>query len=139
MLRDDIKQLIVANTYGHELGLPDRIMTALKESPEVIMLKLAEIQLNYDRVKWAEDLIEQLPHDHDGRNSWLLNYGKGQKGEPRALPSAPPVKPPVGLLPEKIFEQSRVESILDAMQRYVQGGHHIPIEWVGELRKRLKL
>lgn len=26
-------------------------------------------------VRWAEDLIRQLPADHDGRNSWLLNYG----------------------------------------------------------------
>lgn len=26
-------------------------------------------------VQWAEDLIRQLPADHDGRNSWLLNFG----------------------------------------------------------------
>ena len=28
-------------------------------------------------VRWAEDLIRQLPADHEGRNSWLLNFGTG--------------------------------------------------------------
>lgn len=26
-------------------------------------------------LEWAEELIKQLPDDHDGRNSWLLNHG----------------------------------------------------------------
>jgi hypothetical protein len=26
-------------------------------------------------LKWAELLIKQLPEEHEGRNSWLLNYG----------------------------------------------------------------
>jgi hypothetical protein len=29
-----------------------------------------------DKDKWAERLIRQLPPRHDGRNSWLLNYGR---------------------------------------------------------------
>jgi hypothetical protein len=28
-------------------------------------------------MRWAEGLIRQLPADHEGRNSWLLNYGSG--------------------------------------------------------------
>ena len=40
-----------------------------------IKLSLAEIQSKYNRVNHAEGLIEQLPKDHDGRNTWLLNYG----------------------------------------------------------------
>lgn len=28
-------------------------------------------------VRWAQLLIEQLPSDHDGRNSWLMNHGTG--------------------------------------------------------------
>lgn len=40
-----------------------------------IALSYAEAQSNYDRVRWAEDLIRQLPADHEGRNSWLLNFG----------------------------------------------------------------
>lgn len=41
-----------------------------------IALTPAELQSGHDRVRWAEGLIRQLPEDHDGRNSWLLNYGK---------------------------------------------------------------
>ena len=34
-----------------------------------------ELQSNLTRVEHAELLIEQLPDNHDGRNTWLLNYG----------------------------------------------------------------
>jgi hypothetical protein len=47
----------------------------------VILMSPAEIQSHSDRVKWAEGLILQLPADHEGRNSWLLNYGKGQEAD----------------------------------------------------------
>ena len=36
-----------------------------------------EIECGSNRVRYAERLILQLPENHDGRNSWLLNYGKG--------------------------------------------------------------
>jgi hypothetical protein len=38
-------------------------------------LTKAEIESGLSRVKWAELLIKQLPEEHEGRNSWLLNYG----------------------------------------------------------------
>jgi len=38
-------------------------------------LSKAEIESGLSRVKWAELLIKQLPEKHEGRNSWLLNYG----------------------------------------------------------------
>lgn len=44
-----------------------------------IQLTPAEIQSGHDRVRWAEGLIKQLPEDHDGRNSWLLNYGSDKE------------------------------------------------------------
>lgn len=40
-----------------------------------ISLTTAEVQSGFTRVKWAEGLIKQLPDTHEGRNSWLLNYG----------------------------------------------------------------
>jgi len=43
---------------------------------EIIRLTPAEIQSGMSRVCWAEGLIRQLPETHDGRNSWLLNYGR---------------------------------------------------------------
>lgn len=44
-----------------------------------IKLNAAEIQSGSDRVHRAEGLIAQLPKDHDGRNTWLLNYGQGEE------------------------------------------------------------
>lgn len=35
----------------------------------------AEMSCGLNRIKWAEDLISQLPPKHEGRNSWLLNFG----------------------------------------------------------------
>jgi hypothetical protein len=35
----------------------------------------------HERVRWAEGLILQLPATHDGRNSWLLNYGEGAEAQ----------------------------------------------------------
>ena len=42
---------------------------------ETIKLNEVEIRAGLSRVLFAEVLIEQLPKDHDGRNTWLLNYG----------------------------------------------------------------
>lgn len=47
----------------------------------VIRLTAAEIQSGHDRQRWAEDLISQLPQNHDGRNSWLMNYGDSLHAE----------------------------------------------------------
>lgn len=40
-----------------------------------IKLTKAEIQSGLNRQRWAELLILQLPSTHEGRNSWLLNFG----------------------------------------------------------------
>ncbi len=48
-----------------------------------IQLNDAEMQSGYTRVQWAEGLIKQLPETHEGRNSWLLNYGSGKVGQLR--------------------------------------------------------
>lgn len=42
---------------------------------EYIKLTGAEIQAGISRVDVAESLIWQLPETHEGRNTWLLNYG----------------------------------------------------------------
>lgn len=46
-----------------------------------ISLTPAEMQSGLDRVRFAELLIRQLPEDHDGRNTWLLNYARDKKVE----------------------------------------------------------
>lgn len=45
------------------------------DKPPHIKLSKHEIQSNSTRVQRAEDLIMQLPSTHEGRNTWLLNYG----------------------------------------------------------------
>ena len=51
----------------------------------VIRLTTQEIQSGHDRQKWAEGLILQLPDNHDGRNSWLINYGTGEEAQAKRL------------------------------------------------------
>jgi hypothetical protein len=41
----------------------------------------AERQSRHGRLKWAESLILQLPEHHEGRNSWLMNYGVGPEAQ----------------------------------------------------------
>lgn len=40
-----------------------------------------EVQSKLTRVREAELLVLQLPHAHDGRNTWLLNYGTGLEAQ----------------------------------------------------------
>lgn len=40
-----------------------------------------EAQSGLNRIRHAEGLISQLPVDHDGRNTWLLNYGAGEEAK----------------------------------------------------------
>jgi hypothetical protein len=47
-----------------------------------------EEQSGLDRVRYAELLILQLPKSHDGRNTWLLNYGVGEEASERRLKRA---------------------------------------------------
>jgi hypothetical protein len=51
------------------------VSDAKAQPDSVIRLTRAEIQSGSDRQQWAEGLILQLPPTHDGRNSWLMNYG----------------------------------------------------------------
>lgn len=42
-----------------------------------IRLKPYEVQSGVDRLQRAEALIRQLPTSHEGRNTWLMNFGAG--------------------------------------------------------------
>lgn len=44
-----------------------------------IRLTKAERKSKQNRVQWVEDLIKQLPIEHDGRNSWLMNFGTSKE------------------------------------------------------------
>jgi len=46
-----------------------------------ITLSSIELQSGLSRLRFAEDLILQLPLRHNGRNTWLLNYGTGTEAQ----------------------------------------------------------
>ena len=50
----------------------------------------AETQSGYNRLKHATGLIMQLPTDHDGRNTWLMNYAERNSLEEQTLIRANP-------------------------------------------------
>lgn len=95
-LADELRERLSSSVGYDGLGRwlsrnGDRIDTALRATPgrddvleeAAIKLTPAEIQSGHDRVRWAEGLITQLPDTHDGRNSWLLNYGVGEEAKKR--------------------------------------------------------
>lgn len=49
-----------------------------------------ETQSGYNRLKHATGLIMQLPTDHDGRNTWLMNYAERNSLEEQKLIRANP-------------------------------------------------
>lgn len=59
--------------FGHEVIASQK--SAAVPTSDVIKLNPAEIQSGLDRVRWAEGLIEKMSRCHEGRNSWLMNYG----------------------------------------------------------------
>ncbi|MFW5438109.1 hypothetical protein [Paenibacillus apiarius] len=46
-------------------------------------------------------------------------------------------KPPLGIMPKRIWIEQRCKEITDAIQRYIEAGHTIPIEWVMEYNELL--
>jgi hypothetical protein len=51
-----------------------------------ITLNPHEIESGLNRVVWAELLIRQLPEDHEGRNSWLMNYARPKLAKKYTMP-----------------------------------------------------
>jgi hypothetical protein len=51
-------------------------------------------------------------------------------------------KPPIGLMPKRIWETQRFEDVSAAIQRYLEAGFVVPDEWLYEysrLKKELHL
>lgn len=75
MVNEDNPTITAVNNYITKLNEEkQQLKEKLKNS---IRLNKYELQSGLDRVKNAESLIEQLPLTHGGRNTWLLNYGRG--------------------------------------------------------------
>ena len=80
-LRKELKQYFAEKLIFWALCLnPESVIDLTVPSGKITkktMIKLngQEIQSGLNRQRHAELLIKQLPNDHDGRNTWLLNYG----------------------------------------------------------------
>lgn len=46
-------------------------------------------------------------------------------------------KPPLGLKPEHIWNEDRLQQIIGALNRYAESGRDLPIAWLEELQRRL--
>lgn len=66
----------VKGIYDYFAQFGVRTVEVFPEVDGIIKLSKFEIQSGIDRVNHAEGLISQLPATHDGRNTWLLNYGR---------------------------------------------------------------
>ena len=53
-------------------------------------------------------------------------------------PDKPAAKPPIGLRPEFIWRELRIEEILEAMERYCEAKMTVPPIWIEELRDHMK-
>lgn len=45
------------------------------------------------------------------------------------------LKPPLGIMPHKIWVELRVQDLLEAMKRYSESNMVIPREWIEELQQ----
>lgn len=57
------------------------------------------------------------------------------------MPSTEATKPPLGVMPRKMWDKQRQKDLADAMVRYLEAGMKIPAEWIeeyNEISDRLK-
>lgn len=47
------------------------------------------------------------------------------------------IKPPLGLMPKRLFLEQRFEDIKEAIERYVKANMEIPTEWLDEYEEIL--
>lgn len=77
------------------------------------------------RWKAIDEYIEKHCFDADDRAF--------EKCETKAIEQAIKEKPPLGLMPEKIWNTKRRIDIIEAMNRYAEAEKKIPDEWIAEL------
>ena len=71
----------------------------------------------------AKDTVERLQYEALSQESAAEAYLRREVE-----------KPPLGLMPEKIWREQRIEEIVDAMHRYIEAGKDMPDDWMKELR-----
>lgn len=75
--------------FSHD-GTSDNATAVVQQIIQVLdadFIKMtgAEIASGFDRVHWAEQLIRQLPPEHEGAQSWLANYAENKPSPESSL------------------------------------------------------
>lgn len=73
-----------------------------------------------------------------GYDNWLLVDGSCIQGDVHNAELPCSSKPPLGVMPKKLWEEKRAKDLCEAIQRYLDNGRVIPKEWVDELLLRTK-
>jgi hypothetical protein len=61
----------------------------------------------------------------------------------RRIPENQPSKPPIGIMPQWLFEEKRLLELSQAINRFCEANaiyeknHHLLLRWLGEFRERL--
>lgn len=80
-------------------------------------------------MKSASDCILCEEAGYNGQCTWPDNNGQ------KPCEKASVEKPPLGLMPKKLWDAQRMRDIYDAMERYAAAGKAVPLAWVQELRR----
>lgn len=48
-------------------------------------------------------------------------------------------KPPIGIMPKKIWDYTRMENLKEAIYRYCEAGKEVPFEWIDEYNSLINL
>jgi hypothetical protein len=49
-----------------------------------------------------------------------------------------PVNSPLGIIPKKIWKEQRLRDLRDAIDRYIEANHRVPVEWIKEYNELLE-
>ena len=67
-----------------------------------------------------------------------IGYLSSKHKRPISFPSRRKEKPPLGLQPEYVWNEQRIQEIKMAIHRYMMAGKSIPNEWIEEYNRRAR-
>lgn len=86
----------------------------------------------------SENIPQGLPSVEEMiKASWIFfqSYSSSVEGRWRTAPikqEPPETKPPLGIIPEWLWKEKRLEELRTAIKRYAEANQAIPINWIVE-------
>lgn len=109
------------------------VFKVVNDNKDFNTVKLQNLSTGYE-LNWA---YNEFPDDFK-LVEWTTEHGHFTNYPSGNTPSSH-VKPPLGLQPQSIHDNLRVQHILAAMQRYVAANKAVPNEWLEELIDKIEL